>query len=260
MYLRLAFAVAAHLEPEILLVDEVLAVGDLGFQRKCLGKINDVTQQGRTVLFVSHNLDAVQRLCSRAMLLESGTLVGYDTTVTILQQYVSSTNRRANAGESIDLSAADRSGSGEVRFTALRYCNPGGMELQPNTGGPVEFEMTLESDSARTVSSLAVVVTTPSGTRLINADTILIDRTLALRAGKNRVRMRITALHLNPGLYRVGLWVADPIAANRGRGPYDFIEAACEMEIASPSDWTLTLPPNAIVACDFEVLESGPVL
>lgn len=75
MYVRLAFAVAAHLEPEILLVDEVLAVGDVRFQRKCLGKMDEVARTGRTVLFVSHNMAAVQRLCTRALLLEAGRLV-----------------------------------------------------------------------------------------------------------------------------------------------------------------------------------------
>jgi lipopolysaccharide transport system ATP-binding protein len=72
MYVRLAFSVAAHLEPEILLVDEVLAVGDAAFQRKCLGKMDDVTKQGRTVLFVSHNMALVQSLCQRGILLQKG--------------------------------------------------------------------------------------------------------------------------------------------------------------------------------------------
>jgi len=74
MQVRLAFAVAAHLEPEILLVDEVLAVGDAEFQEKCLGKMRDVTREGRTIVFVSHNLAAVRSLCSRAILLEQGRL------------------------------------------------------------------------------------------------------------------------------------------------------------------------------------------
>ena len=79
MYVRLAFAVAAHLDPEILLVDEVLAVGDVGFQKKCLGKMRDVAGQGRTVLFISHNMGAINNLCSRAFLFEKGKLV-LDTT------------------------------------------------------------------------------------------------------------------------------------------------------------------------------------
>ncbi len=72
MYVRLAFAVAAHLEPDILIIDEVLAVGDLQFQKKCLGKMKDVTGQGRTVLFVSHSLSTVNSLCDECMLLENG--------------------------------------------------------------------------------------------------------------------------------------------------------------------------------------------
>src|SRR6266702_7793388 len=74
MYVRLAFAVAAHLEPEILLVDEVLAVGDINFQKKCLGKMGDVAQGGRTILFVSHQMNQIRRLCQRALWVDGGTI------------------------------------------------------------------------------------------------------------------------------------------------------------------------------------------
>src|SRR5438477_1767091 len=83
MYLRLAFAVAAHLEPEILVLDEVLAVGDAAFQNKCLGKMKEVRQQGRTILFVSHNMAAIQQMCSRAFLIESGRLSEEGTAVSV---------------------------------------------------------------------------------------------------------------------------------------------------------------------------------
>ncbi len=89
MYVRLAFAVAAHLEPEILIVDEVLAVGDAQFQKKCLGKMEDVSQEGRTVLFVSHNMGAIKRLCTQAIYLESGQIKGIDSTELIVQSYLS---------------------------------------------------------------------------------------------------------------------------------------------------------------------------
>jgi lipopolysaccharide transport system ATP-binding protein len=88
MYMRLAFAVAAHLEPEILLVDEVLAVGDAGFQEKCLGKMSDIARQGRTVLFVSHNLAAVQSLCRRAILLEHGRLASQGPPSRVVSDYL----------------------------------------------------------------------------------------------------------------------------------------------------------------------------
>src|SRR5206468_2285828 len=87
-YLRLAFAVAAHLEPEILLVDEVLAVGDAAFQKKCLGKMGDVSKQGKTVLFVSHNLQAISTLCPTTILLEKGRLITTGATPGIIDSYL----------------------------------------------------------------------------------------------------------------------------------------------------------------------------
>lgn len=89
MYVRLAFAVAAHLEPEVLLVDEVLSVGDASFQKKCLGKMEDVAGEGRTVLFVSHNMAAIQQLCSEAILLRLGRLVAHGKTQNIVESYLS---------------------------------------------------------------------------------------------------------------------------------------------------------------------------
>ncbi len=84
MYVRLAFAVAAHLEPEILIVDEVLAVGDVQFQKKCLGKMESVSGEGRTILFVSHNMEAIRKLCNRALILDSGTMAGLGDDVQLL--------------------------------------------------------------------------------------------------------------------------------------------------------------------------------
>jgi lipopolysaccharide transport system ATP-binding protein len=88
MYVRLAFAVAAHLEPEILIIDEVLAVGDVEFQKKCLGKMSDAADQGKTVLFVSHNLKAVEHFCTRGLLLEGGSLVIHGTAYEAVTEYL----------------------------------------------------------------------------------------------------------------------------------------------------------------------------
>lgn len=101
MYVRLAFAVAAHLEPEILIIDEVLAVGDAEFQKKCLGKMKDVAGEGRTVIFVSHNMTAVNSLCSRGILIENGALKLEGTTSDIIQNYLS--NFRNKESFDIDL-------------------------------------------------------------------------------------------------------------------------------------------------------------
>ena len=106
MYVRLAFAVAAHLEPDILLVDEVLAVGDAAFQEKCLGKMDDVAGQGRTVMFVSHNLSAVRQLCSRAVVLEGGLLKAEGDTDEMLRAYMSSMAAATGAREWTDRETA----------------------------------------------------------------------------------------------------------------------------------------------------------
>jgi lipopolysaccharide transport system ATP-binding protein len=126
MYVRLAFAVAAHLEPEILLVDEVLAVGDAAFQKKCLGKMGEVGRHGRTVMFVSHQMNAIRRLCSRVLWLEAGRVKMFDSTVKVVSAY-------ETALSSVRLGASrteDTSGHVAARFLGWEIVDPRGE--QPN--------------------------------------------------------------------------------------------------------------------------------
>jgi lipopolysaccharide transport system ATP-binding protein len=116
MYMRLAFAVAAHLEPEILVVDEVLAVGDAAFQKKCLGKMGDVARQGRTVLFVSHNMSAIQALCEKAVWLDAGQVKHIGPTSEVVHRYLES----APSEVFTIAERADRSGDGSVRLSSVR--------------------------------------------------------------------------------------------------------------------------------------------
>jgi len=107
MHMRLAFAVAAHLEPEILLVDEVLAVGDAAFQQKCLGKMGEVAKEGRTVLFVSHNMASIQRLCHSALLLDSGRMAACGTVADVVQLYLKASTTPLQRWERSQLPAGD---------------------------------------------------------------------------------------------------------------------------------------------------------
>jgi len=116
--LRLAFAVAAHLEPEILLVDEVLAVGDMAFQKKCLGRMEHVAKEGRTVLFVSHNMSAILRLCSEAILLDEGRIVLNAPSPTVVEQYMNAGGD--NAAEKVWDTEEPSSECGPFRPIALR--------------------------------------------------------------------------------------------------------------------------------------------
>ena len=136
MYLRLAFAVAAHLEPEILLVDEVLAVGDAAFQKKCLGKMGEVAQEGRTILFVSHNMQAVQALCGSAIQLEAGHIATRGDSRSVVAQYLSATSRvgcQATWPEQI------APGNQEVKLTAISVYSQDG-----NVGGIYSSNQSLQ--------------------------------------------------------------------------------------------------------------------
>jgi lipopolysaccharide transport system ATP-binding protein len=136
MYVRLAFAVAAHLEPEILVVDEVLAVGDAEFQKKCLGKMGDVAHEGRTVLFVSHNLTAIQTLCFRSILLMNGAIAEDGETNKVVTKYL--ILNHDNKLEPID-SRKDRTGNGKLRFTGCEIISE--KKQIPQTGKKVIFKI-----------------------------------------------------------------------------------------------------------------------
>ena len=141
MYMRLAFAVAAHLEPEILIVDEVLAVGDMAFQKKCLGKMGDVAREGRTVLFVSHNMEAVQRLCHRALFLSDGTIVKDDEVPAVVSTYLAlshqslseryqhSSNQASLDSKAILIEAETLNAAGD-RCQHLRFAEPFSVQMR----------------------------------------------------------------------------------------------------------------------------------
>ena len=141
MYVRLAFAVAAHLEPEILLVDEVLAVGDAAFQKKCLGKMGEVGRQGRTVMLVSHQMNAIRKLCTRVLWLESGRVKMFDSTVKVVSAYETSLSTSRLASSMTE----DTSGHVAARFLGWEVVDPQGE--QPNvlaTQGSVRIRFTVQ--------------------------------------------------------------------------------------------------------------------
>jgi lipopolysaccharide transport system ATP-binding protein len=256
MYLRLAFSVAAHLEPEILLVDEVLAVGDVSFQKRCLGKMDDVARNGRTVICVSHNLESIRRLCSHAVLLESGRVAAFGPTPAVVQEYLSRDYQRPSPGVRIDVSSVRRTGTGAARFVSVQYGADGdGARGKTVSNGQLTFVLEIHSDQPREVRSLAVFLCDQFGTKVLNADTLHIHRTVVLRQGRNVLKLGITAVHLTPGFYRVGLWLADPVQARATTdAACDFVESAFEIEVIHPESAQLS-GAGALVACDFDVEE-----
>ncbi len=215
MYVRLGFAVAAHLDPEILIVDEVLAVGDAGFQRKCLGKMEDAAQSGRTVLFVSHNMTAVQGLCSRALLLEAGRIHASGPVDEIVTAYEALMETRASQ----DLSArTDRRGDGRLRFVSFCQCNAAG-QPSPHVccGEDCSLELSYASADGRPLRDVhvAVAVRGRFGQPVTHLSTTVKGFEFEEVPGRGRIVCRLKRLPLRPGRYplvffsRVGGRIAD---------------------------------------------------
>jgi lipopolysaccharide transport system ATP-binding protein len=205
MYVRLAFAVAAHLEPEILLVDEVLAVGDIAFQKKCLGKMDDVARTGRTVLFVSHNMGLIQTLCSRAILLDRGRLVADDSATATVAAYLRSLEEVA-AGSLLE--RTDRRGAGEVRVTGIEIMADDAVAAGSlATGRPARF--TFDVSGLRPGLSLTFTIHDKLGHFISYfTSTLHAPHDISNAAIGQRFICEIETLSLVPGRYRldVGLW------------------------------------------------------
>jgi lipopolysaccharide transport system ATP-binding protein len=222
MYVRLAFAVAAHLEPEILIIDEVLAVGDVAFQSKCIGKMREVGAHGRTVLFVSHNLGSLQQLCSRGILLGNGSVASDLPISEAIGCYLQTLKTRAL--ERLDL-RTDRRGSGEIQVQAVRVSmDP---EAPPNilvTGRPAEFVFYFPQ--ARRGVSVSFTIFDDLGTPLSHFDTFRAGPLDSLATAPiNRFVCRIEELHLLPGSYRINVMVS----VNRVMA--DHVEGAAVFEV-----------------------------
>jgi lipopolysaccharide transport system ATP-binding protein len=156
MYVRLAFAVAAHLNTEILLVDEVLAVGDVAFRKKCLGHMGEIADEGRTVLFVSHDLSAISNLCSKCLLLENGKLIEKGPTTEIVNLYLKSLN---DSRTFVLPDFSKRKGMGNVRFSDIIFYNSLGEKINVAISGQ-DFIISLgyDSNECRNLKNVSVVL------------------------------------------------------------------------------------------------------
>jgi lipopolysaccharide transport system ATP-binding protein len=205
MYMRLAFAVAAHLEPEILLVDEVLAVGDATFQKKCLGKMGDVSKEGRTVLFVSHNMAAIMNLCHSAILLKEGYLVDSGLTSQIVNHYLDEGVKLA--GEI--LIPHDKGGiSDSFFFRLLRVLKPG--------NGPTDqislitgFDLEIEYEVLRPLKGANIAFHLWNNNGICIFSSTDVDQSLSISAvrepGRYVTRCHIPPQYLRPGRYYISI-------------------------------------------------------
>jgi lipopolysaccharide transport system ATP-binding protein len=204
MYVRLAFAVAAHLEPEILVVDEVLAVGDSEFQKRCLGKMRSVALgEGRTVLFVSHNMAAIEGLCSSALLVSSGRMLMHADVSSVIRSYLEHGVRRDDASL---LDRKDREGTGWLRFSGFSLADAGG-EPVPSFRCGVDSSLLLrfENRAGRELRNvrLAVGVDDEFGKRVLLLDSHLVESDFdRVPVGEGSFRINIPRMPLLPGRYQ----------------------------------------------------------
>ena len=224
MYLRLAFAVAAFLEPEVLIVDEVLSVGDLAFQEKCLGRMQRVSGEGRTVLFVSHNLSAVTKLCKRAVLLDAGRIVAEGPTRSVVDDYVQSVQRAAT----IPLDErVDREGNGRLRFRAITLEADGRVIDSPRTGQDFSVVLRYELPDGRAPreTQVSVLVQTVLGEPMLHFYTLTSGAELGALPPQGEVRLHVPQCPLPAGQYTMNIW------ADSAGQPLDWVPRAAELTV-----------------------------
>jgi len=257
MYLRLAFAVAAHLEPEILLVDEVLAVGDAAFQKKCLGRMSDVAREGRTVLFVSHNLPSIEKLCQRVIVIEGGRLAIQGDPVTCIAAYLSA---RTEPRSALDLAAVPRL---DPRLVAV-YTN---LDLQDGEGNPVsavgcgeplEFHLTYAAASEIANPSFGIIISNSMGMPLFFLQTRTQLGLWERAPARGRVVCRVDQVPLIPGDYLL------TIGCMTGDRQLDLLEHVASFTV-EPRDYFNSgyLPPTLngplLVNAQWDLVDAAPV-
>jgi len=201
MYVRLAFAVAAHLEPEILLVDEVLAVGDAEFQKKCLGKMGAVAGEGRTVLYVSHNMTSILNLCQRSILINSGSILMEESSDKVIDYYL----EKQQTTNTFSRTSNKDPNQQEIHFSNLSI-DP----INPKTGNPIDFIVEVRC-SKDIISSdhheIAIGLLNTQDSKILQIHSKHMNRDFQLKKEITKVRVSLDNLPLSPGNYHVNLWL-----------------------------------------------------
>jgi lipopolysaccharide transport system ATP-binding protein len=211
MYVRLAFAVAAHLEPEILVVDEVLAVGDAAFQKKCLGKMQRASQDGRTVLFVSHNMPVIQNLCSHAILFKEGRFSVSGKTDEVINNYLGELSKKTEINSLRD--RKDRQGSGRVKIIDFHIEDEGGYTQEILQSGKdyyliIEYEnYDMNYNFSNVVGSIAITDNREEIILLLRSS--FTDQNFKLNKIRGKIECQIKDLNLVNGVYNTMLFLSN---------------------------------------------------
>jgi lipopolysaccharide transport system ATP-binding protein len=238
MRLRLGFAVAAHLDTEVLLVDEVLAVGDAEFQKRCLKKMETLHDSGRTVVFVSHNTAAVENLCPRTLWIDQGRIRRDGETRGVIREYLEHFVGAQRAGADL-AQIEEREGTGEVRFTGIEFLGPRG-EIRPVTrsGDRLTIRMHYHATQRLTDPQFGFSLRTDWGALAAVVSTVTSGlRIPFLPPGRGHCDVTCGPLNLMPGRYAVSLWTTGPKHFNSAKHCWDVLENCAALDIDSPEHY-----------------------
>jgi homopolymeric O-antigen transport system ATP-binding protein len=226
MYVRLAFAVAAHLEPEIIIVDEVLAVGDAEFQKKCLGKMSEIAGAGRTVLFVSHNMASIQALCPRSLFLASGMLIGSGPSEEIVATYLGQRQAPIEGTKSVEIKIQDGLVLEDLQFGSAVI----------RTGESLDVDIQLRAHGAGHMMECAVLFRSARGGTRVAVVDVRESRALPMRYTKGylAIKVRIDTLPFVEGVYTVGLLLVTDRFATELSELKDFVVTPARTSFHAP--------------------------
>jgi lipopolysaccharide transport system ATP-binding protein len=246
MFVRLAFSVAAHLEPEILVVDEVLAVGDATFQKRCIDRMTELARQGRTILFVSHNMQLIPQFCKRAVMLTRGEVARIGESGEVTRFYLSKLLEDTRTGDLLD---KPRTGDGRARFVQGGLVDTSGRAVaQFVSGDDLIVRMEIDSKVALPEVALAVVVSSVFGTRIITSWTKEIDYHTGLKVGRQAFECRFKNVSIRPGHnLMIQFWLAE------GNEVIDSVENAVAVDVIGDSrhKHLSTSQEQGVVICDY---------
>ena len=225
MYVRLAFAVAAHLEPEILVIDEVLAVGDAEFQRKCLGKMRNVAEGGRTVLFVSHNLAAISALATRAILLAGGSVEADGEVSGLITTYLS----RGTKGSVYERHSDQRNRNPHVSSAKVMTSGPNAVH---RFGEPLEVRFVIEHETPLVKGCFSFQIINQFQQPIAHAWALYPEVKFGARVGQTILICKFSALRLNVGQFSINTHLTEP----PGGEVYERLENICHFEVVRTND------------------------
>ena len=230
MYMRLGFAVAVHLDPDVLLIDEVLAVGDAAFQQKCYEHLHALRRAGCTIVLVTHDLDSVSRFCERAIWLDRGRLLADGPVDYTINRYLDLSARRAAEGRGLE--GASQQADSLVQVTSLRWVDAGGKEIRTLTSGqPATLEIGYQASAAVSGLSFNVAVFRNDGVRCLDAPSN-VGRTYDVEPGEGRARLHFSAFTLHGGSYSasIAVYETDPDRM------HDFRDRVLPFSVADPRE------------------------